>query len=100
MNYYEYSTTDKKLFDELGLDTFVLGHRQAGQYLKYLCDMFVNQGLNNEIDSECAGEMVRDCIDMARVIAENDWEFVKFYECPMAACNLGICEMVEKPVEN
>lgn len=96
MEGYKYTEKEKKLFEELSSEGFVLDHRYALKYLRYACETAIEQGFDNEQDSETVSSIIEDLIDMARRIIEEDLEYIRFSECPMSASGMNIAPMIEK----
>ena len=87
----------KQLRDILDITTgFVLNQRQALEYLKECAGEAWTQAMTGEIDSEDASEIIADLLLMAREVEKDNWEWVRFYECPMSASGINIKEVVDK----
>lgn len=97
MSEFAYTERDKKLFEELA-DEFVLDKKYALKYLRYCVDVIAECGFRDEQDSECVGDIIEDLTDMALRIQKEDWDYIRFSECPMSASGLNVAPMVEKEV--
>ena len=75
---------------------FVLNSREAIKYLEECAYDYVKLVMNGELDSEGATEMLDDLRTMKLDIIKHDYEYIKFFECPMSASNINIVPMVEK----
>lgn len=84
----------EKLRDILDLTVgFVLNQRQALEYLKECAMGFYEECIYS--GEKCA-EAIDDLASMAYEINSEDWEWVRFYECPMSASGISIKEVVDK----
>lgn len=87
----------EQLKDILDITTgFVLNQRQALEYLKECAGEAWTQGTTGEMDSENAWEIIADLLVMAREVEKDNWEWVRFYECPMSASGINVKEVVDK----
>lgn len=84
----------EKLRDILDITTgFVLNQRQALEYLKECAMGFYEESI---CSGEGCAEAVNDLAGMAYDISSEDWEWVRFYECPMSASGINVKEVVDK----
>ena len=87
----------KQLKDILDLTVgFVLNQRQALEYLRECAGEACLLAMAGEMDSEDASEIIADLLLMAREVEKDDWEWVRFFECPMSASGINIKEVVDK----
>lgn len=75
---------------------FVLNRKEALGYLDEVAQEQTTLIMNGELDSEGATEMLDDLRTMKLDIIKHDYEYIKFFECPMSASNINIVPMVEK----
>ena len=75
---------------------FVLNRKEATKYLDEVAQEQTTLIMNGELDSEGATEMLDDLRTMKLDIIKHDYEYIKFFECPMSASNINIVPMVEK----
>lgn len=75
---------------------FVLNRKEALDYLDEIAQEQTTLIMNGELDSEGATEMLDDLRTMKQDIIKHDYEYIKFFECPMSASNINIVPMVEK----
>lgn len=87
----------KQLRDILDITTgFVLNQRQALEYLKECTGEAWAQAVEGEADIDDAKYIMDDLATMAHRIYAEDWEWARFYECPMSASGINIKEVVDK----
>lgn len=78
---------------------FVLPQGASLEYLKWVAEQVFEQAMQKGalgIDAESAGKTFEDLVVLAQTIVDKDWEWVKFYEQPMSASEIGVKEMIEK----
>ena len=76
---------------------FVLSQYHAIKFLEWCVAQEFEQAVQeNGIDTTNAGVFMKDAVEMAQVILEKDWEWVKFVASPMSASEMTIKEMIEK----
>ena len=75
---------------------FVLNRKEALGYLDEVAQEQTTLVMNGESDSEGMTEILDDLRTMKQDIIKHDYEYIKFFECPMSASNINITPMVEK----
>ena len=75
---------------------FVLNQTQALAYIKECAGEVWAQAVKGETDIEDAKYIMDDLATMAHRIYAEDWDWVRFYECPMSASGINIKEVADK----
>lgn len=75
---------------------FVLNRKEATKFLDEVAQEQTTMVMNGESDSEGMTEILDDLRTMKQDIIKHDYEYIKFFECPMSASNINIVPMVEK----
>ena len=75
---------------------FVLGQKQALEYLKACAGDVWAQAVKGEASVEDSRDIMEDIAAMAHRIYSENWEWILFQECQMSASGINIRKVVEE----